>query len=87
MAEATPERPKGFTRVANIFMIVAFAFGLFYIISFVRLYPKFWFAAVLFVIIAVFGIIRRIAVLRGRLPQNYAPDPNDPDNPAKRTDA
>jgi hypothetical protein len=65
--------PSTFSRVANIFMIVAFAIGAFYIVSFVRQYPQYWFAAVLFLIIAVVSIIRRIAVLRGTLPAHRAP--------------
>ena len=69
----TPALSSGFSRVANIFMIVAFAIGIFYIIGFVRVYPQYWFAAALFLIIAVVGIIKRIAVLRGRMPANRAP--------------
>jgi hypothetical protein len=80
MSDTTIQKPTGFARIANIFMIVAFAIGAFYIVSFVRLYPKFWFAAVLFLIIAVVGIIKRIAVLRGRLPQNYAPTKSETDS-------
>jgi hypothetical protein len=69
--------PSTFSRVASVFMIVAFAIGVFYIVSFVRLYPQYWFAAVLFLIIAVVSIIRRIAVLRGTLPAHRAPVDKD----------
>ena len=72
--------PTGFSRVANIFMIVAFAIGAFYIVSFVTVYPKYWYAAVLFLVIAIVGIIKRVAVLRGTLPAHRAPDPTDTDH-------
>ena len=53
-------------------MIVAFSVGLVYLVMFVRMYPQYWFAGALFMIIAVVGIIRRIAVMRGVLPANRA---------------
>lgn len=67
------QAPSGFGRIANIFMIVAFAVGIFYIVGFIRLYPEYWFAAVIFLIIAIAGIVRRIAVLRGVLPPTHTP--------------
>lgn len=73
MTDTIPPPMSPFSRLASIFMIVAFAVGAFYIVSFVRIYPQYWFAAVLFLIIAVVSIIRRIAVLRGKLPEHRAP--------------
>ncbi|MBC8145591.1 MAG: hypothetical protein H7X80_08385 [bacterium] len=70
---ATPAVPTGVGRFFNIFMIVAFVVGIFYLVSFVRMYPQYWFAAALFLIIAVVGIVKRIAILRGRLPEHRAP--------------
>lgn len=65
--------PAGINRVTHIFMIVVFAIGIITIVGFLRVYPEYWFAGALFLIIAVVGIIKRIAILRGKLPADRAP--------------
>jgi hypothetical protein len=75
-----PRQLSSFGRIANIFMIVALTVGAVTIIGFMRAYPRFWYAGVIFLIIAVVGVLKRIAVLRGRLPANHIP-PSDTDRP------
>ena len=69
----TPQIPPSIGRGANIFMIVAMSLSTFYLIGFMFMYPKYWYAALLFVIIAVVGVVKRIAILRGVLPPNHIP--------------
>lgn len=62
------DQQPGISRAWDVFMLVALVVAVFYIVSFIVRYPKYWYAGVLFLIIGITGIVRRVAIFRGWRP-------------------